>query len=292
MIYLPVQGGLGNQMFFYAFKIYLNNRKHKVKFLWYYYISTKQHYGIELGTAFYIDLDFTKAEQYIDLGNRLRAIKVRRILTAILHKIYSLLFRTINQTTPYSFESVDCLTLSNNILLVGFWQNAKYYEECRTQILSAFRFRIPETWNSISHTKILATESVSIHVRRGDYLNKEFSDLNVIVGPNYYDKAIAYIKSKLANPHFFIFTDDIPWCEENFVGTEYTIVSENRNRDSYLDMYMMSSCKHNVIANSSFSWWGAWLNKNNGNIVIAPSMWTKSIRSQSVCPSNWTLISI
>ena len=84
---------------------------------------------------------------------------------------------------------------------------------------------------------------------------------------------MAYIDSQVKEPHYYVFTDDIEWARDFFRGSCYTIVDENRGKDSYIDMYLMSQCKHNIIANSSFSWWGAWLNENPEKIIVSPNKW-------------------
>ena len=113
-------------------------------------------------------------------------------------------------------------------------------------------------------------ESVGIHVRRGDYLNIPL--YSGICDLPYYTRAIEYIKSKSKNPKFYIFSNDMEWCKINLPVENAVFVEANTGINSIFDMILLSSCKYNIIANSSFSWWGAWLNKNK-KAVIAPTKW-------------------
>ena len=162
----------------------------------------------------------------------------------------------------------------------GYWQNYKYFIEYKNEILEAFRFKMPINEQS----KLLAEElknksnTISLHVRRGDYLKaKNYAGL---CGLEYYKKAIAHILANTQSPSFYIFSDDIEWCKENISpllgNNEYKYIDFNRGCDSPLDMMLMSLCHHNIIANSSFSWWGAFLNKHNDKIVCAPEKWTNT----------------
>lgn len=137
------------------------------------------------------------------------------------------------------------------------------------------------------------TESVSIHFRRGDYVtNKSYLVLDL----KYYYNAVELIRSKLKNPNFYIFSDDIDWVKRNFKNKlKSKITFQDCNLSNIEDLMLMSNCKHNIIANSTFSWWGAWLNKNLDKIVIAPSKFFKddiyntNLKS-TYYPQNWIII--
>lgn len=116
-------------------------------------------------------------------------------------------------------------------------------------------------------------ESVSVHLRRGDYLDeKNTAMFGNICTDAYYRKAIEYVKTLCSNPHFYIFSDDIPYVRQQFTGEEYTVVDINHGRDSFFDMWLMSRCRHNICANSTFSFWGARLNSNDNKIMIRPTI--------------------
>lgn len=136
--------------------------------------------------------------------------------------------------------------------------------------------------------------SVSVHIRRGDYVtksryNKTYAHCTV----KYYENAVDYIAKKFPNPHIYIFSDDTDWIKENIkfpYETEY--VTHNIGQNSFEDIRLMSNCKHNVIANSTFSWWGAWLNQNSEKIVVCPDVWFQDSRivQTDIYPKEWIRI--
>jgi hypothetical protein len=138
----------------------------------------------------------------------------------------------------------------------------------------------------------LIDNSISIHVRRGDYLNHE--SYKNICGLNYYCSAIRYIKTLIMDPFFIVFSDDILWCKENLNNilsdTSVIYVDWNTGKESYKDMQLISNCKHNIIANSSFSWWGAWLNTFPNKIIIAPKKWLNTNIESTPRIANWLLM--
>ena len=174
--------------------------------------------------------------------------------------------------------------------ILGYFQSSMYFEEYNKDIIDLFQFKSISSINSSISNKIQKCNSVSIHIRRGDYLGlKRYAN---ICNEEYYKNAISYILTNVDNPHFYVFSNDSKWSSvfiEQF-GIDYTIIKHNEGDDSYQDMYLMSKCKHNIIANSSFSWWGAYLNQNNGAIIIAPKKWdnTDSDEYNSIrVPSNF-----
>ncbi len=117
-------------------------------------------------------------------------------------------------------------------------------------------------------------ESVSVHVRRGDYMAKGYASFFGTVEPSYYTKAIQNIVAQVEQPRFFVFSDQVSWCKANLNLPGNTVfVEHNTGEDSYKDLILMSKCRHNIMANSSFSWWGAWLNQNPNKRVMAPKQW-------------------
>lgn len=140
---------------------------------------------------------------------------------------------------------------------------------------------------------ITAKESVSLHIRRGDYLTAENSIFQNICTPTYYKNAVSYMNSNVVNPYYFIFSNDIEWCKNNLNLDNITFVDWNIGVNSYKDMQLMSLCKHNIIANSSFSWWGAWLNNNPNKVVCVPKRWYNNKATvYGECPDSWVRIEI
>lgn len=174
----------------------------------------------------------------------------------------------------------------------GFWQSAQYARLVEKDLRRDFRFteKREEKLCRLSK-KIIDTENaVSIHIRRGDYLESSVqSHFGNICTDEYYEKAIKYINNNVRTPVFYFFSNDIKWVEKKYSGLNAVFISENmfENYKDWYDMFLMSCCKHNIIANSTFSWWGAWLNPNQNKIVIAPSKWRNDCNLSDICPEDW-----
>jgi len=260
-------GGLGNQMFQYAFYLSLSNKQSNVKADVSDFETYELHNGLELEKVFNIKLN--KASLFsIKIFNPFYRTwifrKLRRILN--LKKAY------FTEKTPFFFDS-EALNSSKSKMYWGYWQHLGYFEQISEQIKQDFSFKSPlKNENLAISNLITTTESVSIHVRRGDYVGHSL--LGGICDSNFYENAIQIIKHQVSAPTFFVFSNDINWCKENIKVKNVHYISWNQNENSYIDMQLMSMCKHNIIANSSFSWWGAWLNPNKHKIVVSPKRWT------------------
>jgi hypothetical protein len=180
----------------------------------------------------------------------------------------------------------------------GWFQSYKYLNSIREIILSDFSFKldIPESIESVLNA-IIDSNSVSLHVRRGDFIDSEdgFKMFGVICTHQYYVNAYAYLQTKYSDLCYFIFTNDVKWVKANFVFLKnYNIVDTSKeNLSDYYDLFLMTRTKHNIIANSTFSWWGAWLNQNPSKIVIAPEKWLgdNSLTTDEICPPEWIRVS-
>ena len=176
--------------------------------------------------------------------------------------------------------------------LFGFWQSEKYFTEVADDVRNEFRFKEPLRGEAAALAEqIKSSNSVSLHVRRGDYI--KFESMKKITGDTdlpYYHKAISYIAERVSAPHFFVFSDDLAWCRENLkIPFPATYCDEKTaGPKSAFHLELMSLCKYNVIANSTFSWWGAWLNRNPGKIVVAPARWrVDSSEEEDIIPAGW-----
>ena len=174
----------------------------------------------------------------------------------------------------------------------GFWQSDKYFLKYESEIRKDFSFpSFTDRVNINLLSEIINSNSVSIHIRRGDYIQMNSAiESHPLCSIKYYQSAISKIKEIIEKPKFYFFSDDIEWVKNQFFSVENAIfVNHNKGKDSYKDMQLMANCKHNIIANSSFSWWGAWLNPNPKKIVIAPKNWFKdtSIDTSDLIPSTW-----
>jgi hypothetical protein len=187
--------------------------------------------------------------------NIFRKLKFSNNLTDLIH---------INEV---GFHYSPIPKLDGNIKLVGYFQSEKYFINHRNEILDLFEIdEKTKTKLLEKYSDIINRDTCSIHVRRGDYLG--IQNHHPIQPIEYYQQSIKLIGE---DKHYIIFSDDIKWCEENFTFlNNKTFISGNQD---YEDLYLMSMCKNNIIANSTFSWWGAWLNKNETKKVIIPSKW-------------------
>ncbi len=287
MLIIRLMGGLGNQMFQYAlYEAFLNKGKAaKIDLSW--YTRAREHNGYELSNVF----DLTP---YLSDYNE--AKKIGEVEYDILHRAYRKIF---GHKKTNIFQDVDNAIIYDediwqldNCYLAGYWQSEKYFNNIRALLLKKFMFRpISDRVNLDVAEKILKTNSASIHIRRGDYLKE--SVYGGICTLEYYRKAIeclqSLVKTKLC---FFVFSDDIEWCKNNLKIESAFYVGHNKNIASYIDMQLMSMCKYNIIANSSFSWWGAWLNNKTDKIVIAPSRWFNKSKygREDIVPETWIRI--
>lgn len=169
----------------------------------------------------------------------------------------------------------ELFKVSSNVYIDGYWQHYKYFTKLNPQILNEITLK-----NSLSTeakemlNKVTNRSSVAVHVRRGDYITDPSAyNFMGVLPVNYYIEAIKFIRAKVINPRFYFFSDDLGWVKENLLtDDDMELVNMKDGRD-YIDLDIMSKCTHNIIANSSFSWWGAYLNRNPDKIVIAPAQW-------------------
>ena len=193
--------------------------------------------------------------------------------------------------TNYHFNP-DYLKFGSNCYLNGYWQCEQYFTSISEVIRNEFQFKsCLDIENLKMETLIKSTNSVSIHVRRGDYIhNPATVKFHGICSEAYYKEAVNFISEKIQSPHFFIFSDDMDWVQQNFaLSNSVTFVTINQENSAVDDLRLMSCCRHHIIANSSFSWWGAWLNNYKDKIVVGPKKWVNdtSIDTSTVLPDKW-----
>jgi hypothetical protein len=248
MIVIKVVGGLGNQLFQYAFARHLSLiHKSKLKLDISSYDEYKLHdYGLG---------NFNIVEEFYT-GDDL--IHLRRFKEKHFH-FYP------------DFKKID-----NNTYLSGYWQSEHYFKEITEIIKNDFQLKREMGFKDrVIFDEISRTNSVAIHIRRGDYLPGTYQDqVSNCLELSYYWEAIDKITKVIDNPVFFVFSDDSEWAKENLkMNYPVYFVDHNTSETNYQDLRLMSLCKHNIIANSSFSWWGAWLNPSETKRVIAPKIW-------------------
>lgn len=203
--------------------------------------------------------------------------------------LFSKFGKNIYRESSFAFNK-DFFQIKSPIYLDGFWQSPKYFSEIAPTLKEEFSVRKELLADlKITPEEMLKSESVAIHIRRGDFLNPKAADFHGFPGVEYYSRAITLFKERIPEPRFFYFTDDVKWVEENIVPMNEGKVVSAITGSSIHDFYLMTKCKHNIIANSSFSWWTAWLNNNSEKIVIAPVNWfaDKSIDTSDLMPDGW-----
>ena len=292
MIVSNLIGGLGNQMFQYAvgrsraIALEVPLKLHVGDFAYY-----GLHNGFELSRVF--RGNFLQASRS-DIGGVLgwRAPWIcRRILT----NRRAASFRGPRFVVEPSFGYWPGITqATDHCFLVGNWQSEKYFCEAEKAVRADFTFRHPlsarnEEWTS----RINHSQAVSLHVRRGDYaINTKTLAVLGLLQMDYYRSAVDFIAGQIESPEFFIFSDDIPWVQEHLnIPYPCHFIDHNRGLESHNDMRLISTCRHHIIANSSFSWWGAWLNTRPGKIVIAPRRWfANHWNSSDLIPEGWVTL--
>ena len=228
----------------------------------------------------------TDSEVAFDVSNSDHTINIHRNFSDYRNNIFrNLNFKNLNLKEYKNFKESSFLyeeiKFEKNLNLIGYFQSEKYFKKYREKILKIFE--APEGVQEYIQKKYpeLFNEIVcSIHVRRNDYL--KYSKIHPPCSPKYYLNAMKMVPNK----KFFVFSDDKEWCRRIFVHDKYRIIDE----EDYVELYMMSLCQNNIIANSTFSWWGAWLNKNQSKIVVAPKRWfgpAAKMSCRDIVPDEW-----
>jgi hypothetical protein len=282
-------GGLGNQMFQYAAGRALSLRSGRRLLIdASFYQHYQHHQGFELKKVFHCPIGVVSAEELNKTLGLGRFEWVQRIFSTRLGRLFSPRHWLIE---PHFHFWKEFASQSSPVFMKGHWQSERYFMDVREDLIKDFDFQIPlGSKNHEARLVILNSNSVSIHVRRGDYVkNPKAFATHGVCSVEYYQQAIEFLSSKLQSPKFFVFSDDMKWVRENLkLGSEVIYVDWNTGADSHKDMHLMSLCKHNIVANSSFSWWGAWLNKNPSKMVIAPICWfAADIDDRDLIPSEW-----
>lgn len=258
--------GLANRMFQYSYYLYLKKKGYDVK-VDYYTISTLAHEDVQWNRIFPMaNLDLAKKWDVFRLGGGSSLLsKIRRRYLPYTCKV---------QYMPTAF-SIESIMLDAEKYIFGVFQNASMVDDIKEDVQRLFSFASFEDGrNKLLENKLKLENSISIHVRKGnDYTSRIWYQNTCTL--EYYRNAISYIKERVENPQFYVFADNPEWVQENFKEFDYYLVECNPTAGwgSHFDMQLMSSCKHNIISNSTYSWWGAFLNKNEDKIVILPKQW-------------------
>lgn len=284
MIIVRIQGGLGNQMFQYAYAKTSSLNGFDVKLDISNFETYKLHGGYWLD-KYSIDLKIASKNEIGKVyKNRALFQFWNRTITKKIRKEKSLSFDTSMQD------------IKDGTYAYGYFQTERYFLHIRNIILLQFVIKNENSkYTDNMANKIMSLEvACSLHIRRGDYVSDRKSNkIHGVCDLEYYKKAMKILNDKYENITYIVFSDDIAWSKENLASINMIYVDSKENRMPHEDIYLMSLCQHNIIANSSFSWWGAWLNTNDKKTILAPKIWftdeTKNKLSDIVCP-KWKRI--
>lgn len=290
MIIIQLKGGLGNQMFQYALYRELLHRGKEVKID---DVTGFEHDKLRIPVLDRFGIEYEKAtpEEVVAITDSKMDIfsRIRRKLTGR---------KTKEIVEVEGIFDPQILEL-DEAYLVGYWQSDKYFTspEVIEHLQETFSKRPQEIMHdSVSWTtlqQIECCESVSIHVRRTDYLDAEHIKIHNLCSETYYKNAISMVRQKHPNAVFFIFTDDKEWCKEHFKGHNFINVELQEGEfTDVADMLLMSRCKHHIMANSSFSWWSAWIGDTPEKMVIAPAKWINNRKMDDIYTERMTKVAI
>ncbi|MBN1413054.1 MAG: alpha-1,2-fucosyltransferase [Spirochaetales bacterium] len=305
MIIVRLYGGMGNQMYQYAFARALGLRSENEVRLDLSYIKrfdrknrvdsfALKHLSIETG------------ESFLSKG----------IFGLFLHKrnvfrIFEFLDRILNKKPRHVLIEKKCefnpekkrIKAGFIYVYAGTWQSFRYFDDCEETIRREFRFNPVVQAECSGFAKIIRSypNTVSVHIRRGDYVGKKETEYTQgICTEAYYEKAMSIMNGKVSNADYFFFSDDLPYVKKTFgvsdrfhyLDTDTGKSNKLGHRDTgYMDMYLMSLCRHHIIANSTFSWWAAYLNEFKDKIVVSPRRWYQGISdSKDILPESWVKI--
>ena len=261
-------GGLGNQIFEFAFYLALKDRYPKERI-----------YGIYPNFKFREHIGGFEIEKIFDVKFPPTSFKAKFVIALLF--CYKKIF-------PHTrFCSLHSTNVNwNAIAFNAFKSDLSFYENRKDWLI--FRPIYLNERNQKLINLMLSVQSVAIHVRRGDFLSSKYCDMLAdIATPSYYQKAIELIKKRFSASHFFVFSDDIEWCKSHLSIPNEPVYSDwNVGKDSYIDLYLMTHVQANIIANSTFSYWGAYLNKNNST-VIYPKKWINADYYPNIFPAHW-----
>lgn len=293
MIIAEIRGGIGNQLFTYAAAKALALRK-----------------GVALGMDLHNHDSHDKRSLAIfsfHIEDTVVSPEIIKILTELpTHRSKQWLINSFDRLFPYYKRSTfieqnnlfdpNLFKAKSNAYLRGYWQSERYFSSYEAEIRSVLRFKTPvpivRKWIV---DNINTSNSVSIHIRRTDFLDTEGQALYSEITLAYYQRAVTFLKNKVTNPHLFVFSDDIEWTKNHIKFDLPTIFIDPLEGQDFEDLRLMSLCKFHITANSTFSWWGAWLAVFKNKIVIAPGKWFNpkhpTQKDDDLIPKSWVRIS-
>ena len=290
MVIVKLVGGLGNQLFQYA---------------------AARRLSVLHQTTLKLDItpfEYYKLHRYSLSPFRIQEVfatpeEIAEVKGTSKKRLAKRAFRWSQKLKPYYRRSIfrelhpgifdpNIVKTPKHVYLDGYWQSEKYFVDIEDVIRREFTVKVEQDPQSREIAEQIAnTQSMSIHVRRGDYVsNSETRRVHGVCGLDYYKQCVSLIAEKITYPHFFVFSDDPGWVTENLrIDYPTTFVTHNDATRNYEDLRLMSQCKHHITANSSFSWWGAWLCTNPEKIVLTPQKWLNipDYNLQDLIPASW-----
>jgi len=295
MIVVKLAGGLGNQMFQYAAGRALSCKYDSELILDTSFLLDRTPRKDFVFRSFSLDVfnlqfKFSTDDQVVKFGNLERFARYYYPIKRIFSKNSLRYFREY----PFSFDN-NFFSIRDDTYIEGFWQSEMYFKDIENLIRSDFEFKQESSSQNIKLLeKIEASNSVCLNVRRGDFVsNPKGAEHHGHCSMKYFNEAIQYYKDQFKDIHFFVFSDDIEWCKQNFTQDIFTIVGHEYAGYAFGQyLFLMTKCKHYIIPNSSFAWWAAWLNTNENKIVIAPEKWYNNPKmdTSSLIPDKWIRI--
>jgi len=288
MIIAKLMGGLGNQLFQYA---------------------VARHLGVIHGRDIKVDTSFFETydlhaysigpfniQENIASSDEVKALTVRKkgitggVMNRVLQRSPGACATHIREKHFHYDQAI--LRLPDNVYLDGYWQSEKYFLGISEIIRQEFRVKTPQTGKDkeLAERWISKTDSINLHIRRGSYLLPPYNSYHGTCALDYYLQGVECIAQRVKEPHFFIFSDDPEWARDHLnLPYPTTLVDHNGADRDYEDLRLMTQCKHHVIANSTFSWWAAWLCENPQKIVIAPRKWFNESNhdTRDLIPDSW-----
>jgi hypothetical protein len=267
-------------MFHFALYRKLTESGKKVKFDNRYYIDHPAHYGLDI---FKLEIPLATESEIKKAFDEKRDLfsRIKRKFLGKKQKLFSEIYSNTYGFKPEIFDF-------KSGYIDGYWQSEKYFSDIKSLLMSDFKFpALCDDKNILLLETINNNYTVSIHVRRGDYLNGF-----PLMTPEYYEKAMNIFNKEFKDVFYIVLSNDVEWSKNNIKFKNGVYVDWNTGKDSYKDMQLMTLCNSNIIANSSFSWWGAWLNMHEDKKVIAPSVWLYDVRTPDIYCDNWIIIDL
>ncbi|EGP5048109.1 alpha-1,2-fucosyltransferase [Enterococcus faecium] len=290
MIYVNITGGLGNQLFQYAFAKRIQKETGQEITLNIYELSTydfKRRYELDkFALTKYVCVSDDKLPWYVHRRNYISKV-LRKIFPRFFWKMCLL-----NNSYVWYEETemtIPAPKLNKDIYIGGYWQNYKYSIDALDELKKDYVLITQlEEKNKKLLESIKNSNSVCIHIRRGDYVGTDYE----VCTKHYYEKAISSLMTKIQNPKFYVFSDDIEWAKVNISCKNRDVVFVEEHNSAEKDLWLMRNCRHFIISNSTFSWWAQYLGDFANKVVYAPSQWHKKIDGRDLYLENWNIINV